>query len=223
MPNSRSISWRYVVAPAIAARNASVAHRGRPHRLQLARRPGQHDDGRARRARRPAAPPGRARCPPARGSSRPAGRRACLRFAARTASSSRSGQRGAAARGSPRSAPRAPRRAPSRAPGTRPRPRAVRSSAVGPSPPLVTTRSTPRRPGSAAPPCMSSGGRPTTSVWARSTPSSRRRSDSHGPLRSVTRPVSTSVPVTTMPARALTWQVGRSPAGSVRRPARVIS
>ena len=35
-------------------------------------------------------------------------------------------------------------------------------------------------------------------------PSSSRRSDSHGPLRSATRPVSTSVPVTTMPARALT-------------------
>ena len=35
-------------------------------------------------------------------------------------------------------------------------------------------------------------------------PISRRRSDSHGPLRSDTRPESTSVPVTTMPARALT-------------------
>src|ERR1700709_2371840 len=50
---------------------------------------------------------------------------------------------------------------------------------------------------------MSSGRSPTIVVWARSTPSSRSRSASQGPLRSLTRPVSTSVPVTTMPARAL--------------------
>ena len=46
-------------------------------------------------------------------------------------------------------------------------------------------------------------------------PSSRRRSASHGPLRSLTRPVSTSVPVTTMPARALMPQVGRSSGGQL--------
>ena len=39
-------------------------------------------------------------------------------------------------------------------------------------------------------------------MCASSTPSSSRRSASHGPLRSRTRPVSTSVPVTTMPARS---------------------
>src|SRR3954465_8741471 len=45
---------------------------------------------------------------------------------------------------------------------------------------------------------------PQMVTWASSTPSSSRRSDSHGPFRSRTRPVRTSVPVTTMPARALT-------------------
>src|ERR1700722_9017714 len=51
---------------------------------------------------------------------------------------------------------------------------------------------------------MSCGLSPTIVVCARSTPSSRRRSASQGPLRSLTRPVRTSVPVTTMPARTLT-------------------
>ena len=50
---------------------------------------------------------------------------------------------------------------------------------------------------------MSHGRSPTIVTCARSTPSSNRRSASHGPLRSRTRPVSTSVPVTTIPARAL--------------------
>ena len=40
-------------------------------------------------------------------------------------------------------------------------------------------------------------------MCASSTPRSRSRSDSHGPLRSATIPDSTSVPVTTMPARTL--------------------
>jgi hypothetical protein len=51
---------------------------------------------------------------------------------------------------------------------------------------------------------MSSGRSPQIVMCASSTPSSSRRSDSHGPFRSRTRPVSTSVPVTTIPARALT-------------------
>src|SRR4051794_12199470 len=38
---------------------------------------------------------------------------------------------------------------------------------------------------------------------ATSTPSSPSRSASHGPLRSLTRPLSSSVPVTTMPARTV--------------------
>ena len=79
---------------------------------------------------------------------------------------------------------------------------AVRSSAVGPSPPLVTIRSTPSWARKASAARMSRGRSPTTEMWASSTPSSRRRSDSHGPLRSVTRPLRTSVPVTTIPARA---------------------
>ena len=38
-------------------------------------------------------------------------------------------------------------------------------------------------------------------IWETSTPTSPRRSEIQGPLRSVIRPVSTSVPVTTTPAR----------------------
>ena len=52
------------------------------------------------------------------------------------------------------------------------------------------------------------GGRRRSRCARRSTPSSRRRSDSHGPLRSEMIPLRTSVPVTTMPARALTCSVG---------------
>ncbi len=61
-----------VGAPAIAARNASVRDRVRPHRLELARRPRA-----ARRSsgprRRPAGRRARARCRPARAPSRPRG------------------------------------------------------------------------------------------------------------------------------------------------------
>src|SRR5690606_7689009 len=48
-------------------------------------------------------------------------------------------------------------------------------------------------------------------TWASSTPSSSNRSASHGPFWSWIRPVRTSVPVTTMPARVLT---GREPTQS---------
>jgi hypothetical protein len=78
---------------------------------------------------------------------------------------------------------------------------AVRSSAVGPSPPLVMTRSTrwlARNRNAAA---RSAGRSPTRSRWATSTPNSPSRCASHGPLRSVIRPLSSSVPVTTIPAR----------------------
>ena len=68
---------------------------------------------------------------------------------------------------------------------------------------------------------MSSGRSPTTTIAAVSAPSSSSASDSHGPLRSETRPVSTSVPVTTMPARTLTaLQTGRLLADSGWRPPR---
>src|SRR5918998_590465 len=78
---------------------------------------------------------------------------------------------------------------------------AVRSSAVGPSPPLVTIKSTPwpaRNRNAAARSCDRS---PTHSRWATSTPSSPSCCANHGPLRSVSCPVSSSVPVTTIPAR----------------------
>src|SRR6185312_508077 len=48
------------------------------------------------------------------------------------------------------------------------------------------------------------GRSPQIVMCASSTPSSRRRSAIQGPFASWTRPVRTSVPVTTMPARALT-------------------
>src|SRR5690625_182641 len=80
----------------------------------------------------------------------------------------------------------------------------VRSSAVGPRPPLVMIRSTPSAARNRSWASMSRGRSPQIVMCANSTPSSRSRSASHGPLRSAIRPVSTSVPVTTIPARALT-------------------
>src|SRR3954452_16943119 len=87
--------------------------------------------------------------------------------------------------------------------------RIVRSSAVGPRPPEVITRSMPSAAMKRSWAVMSSGRSPQIEMCARSTPSSNRRSASHGPLRSCTRPVSTSVPVTTIPARTLTRAAGR--------------
>ena len=80
----------------------------------------------------------------------------------------------------------------------------VMSSAVGPNPPLVTIRSTPWSAMKRSCASMSAGRSPQMVMWASSTPNSRSRSAIQGPLRSWTRPVSTSVPVTTIPARALT-------------------
>ena len=85
---------------------------------------------------------------------------------------------------------------------------AVRSSAVGPSPPLVTIRSAPSARMNSSAESRSAGRSPVISTCASSIPSSASRSASHGPLRSRTRPASTSVPVITKPARTL----GRSPA-----------
>ena len=58
---------------------------------------------------------------------------------------------------------------------------------------------------------MSSGRSPTIVMWARSIPSSNSRSASQGPLRSLTLPLSTSVPVTTIPARTLMRRVACRP------------
>ncbi len=80
----------------------------------------------------------------------------------------------------------------------------VMSSAVGPSPPLVTIKSTPSLAMKRKAASMSAARSPQMVMWASSTPSSRSRSAIQGPFRSATRPVRTSVPVTTMPARALT-------------------
>ena len=158
-------------------------------------------------ARRPSAcpgPPRRARCRPDRGLCAPAGTMACLRLAARTASKStsvnraRSRLRIAAIFSSSSSSSTSSRPQNCATTST------VISSAVGPSPPLVTIRSTPSSARKRSCAAMSSGRSPQIVMCASSTPSSSSRSAIHGPLRSCTRPVRTSVPVTTMPARALT-------------------
>ena len=152
----------------------------------------------------------------------PSGTIACLRFPARTASMSMSGKRLASGRRI--SAIRSSTAGSSFISRSwkRPTTSAVRSSAVGPSPPLVITRSNPRAAMKASASCMSWGRSPTIVVKASCTPRSRSRSASQGPLRSLTRPVSTSVPVTTIPARAPgppltdTWAGFRPAAGGVR-------
>ena len=134
----------------------------------------------------------------------PAGTMACLRLAARTESKStsvnraRSRLRIAAIFSSSCSSSTSSRPQNCATTST------VMSSAVGPRPPLVTIRSTPSSARKRSCAAMSPGRSPQIVMCASSTPSSSSRSAIHGPLRSWTRPVSTSVPVTTMPARALT-------------------
>ena len=78
----------------------------------------------------------------------------------------------------------------------------------------MTIRSTPSARMNSSAARRSAGRSPLITTWASSMPSSASRSASHGPLRSRTRPVSTSVPVTTMPARTLRGSPGRrAPAG----------
>ena len=134
----------------------------------------------------------------------PAGIIACLRLAARTASKSTPSKRAIiflrmfAILFSVSSSNTSSR------PQNRATTSTVMSSAVGPRPPLVTIRSMPwsaRKRNCAS---MSAGRSPQIVMWANSTPSSIRRSAIHGPFASWMRPVRTSVPVTTMPARALT-------------------
>ena len=135
----------------------------------------------------------------------PSGTIACFRLASRRASASKCIRRAKLGEDRARSSPPSPRRGPARGRRSWPTTSAVRSSAVGPSPPLVTIRSTPcarARNRSAA--SRSSGRSPTQRMWVTSTPSSPSRSEIQGPLRSVTRPVRTSVPVTRIPARTLT-------------------
>ena len=136
----------------------------------------------------------------------PSGITACLRFDTRIASGSRLGQR--LIIGARISAIRSSSRASSTIsrPQKRPTISAVRSSAVGPRPPLVITSANrcSRMWASAA--WRSSGRSPTIAISAASTPSSRRRSDSHGPFRSEMIPVRTSVPVIRMPARTAPYR-----------------
>ena len=171
----------YVVAPAIAARNASVARARLPHRLKLARRPGQHHHRRARH-RRPAARPARARSRPDRASSTPAGSPPACGWRRGSRRASSPGQRriiGAQDLGDPLLELVVEHHL---AAAKRPTISAVRSSAVGPRPPLVMITAIPwsRMYRSAA--SRSSGRSPTIWIIAASTPSSRRRSDSHGPV-----------------------------------------
>ena len=148
-------------------------------RLGLARRPPTSAAARAagRAARRPSgrpSPSGRAArrgpgaVPTGSRTVAPAGTTACLRFglADRLGVEVRPALR-SAARGSPRSALERLVEHHLAALERRRRPRAVRSSAVGPRPPLVTTRSIAlAREEAAARPCMSSGRSPTTTMCA---------------------------------------------------------
>ena len=133
----------------------------------------------------------------------PFGITACLRLAARTASRSKPARRAKAARiraifSSISSSSTISR------PAKRPTTSAVRSSAVGPRPPLVTIRSIPSSERKRRAPSTSSGRSATIVMWETSTPRLARLCEIQGPLRSVIVPVITSVPVTTMPARTLT-------------------
>ena len=66
---------------------------------------------------------------------------------------------------------------------------------------MVTIRSMPPSARKRSAASRSSGRSPTTVMCATSTPSSPRRSETQGPLRSLVLPVRISVPVTTIPAR----------------------
>ena len=147
----------------------------------------------------------------------PCGTIACLRLAARSASGSK---------------PHPPREAgddpaifssissssSSSSPAKRATISAVRSSAVGPSPPLVTIRSQPSAAMNRSPASRSSGRSPTMRMW-RPRPRARRAArETQGPLRSVIRPVITSVPVTRIPARTAhaSRQLPSAPSASSR-------
>ncbi len=197
-PNIRIMSCRYSVRPAMASCSpwvcTAVCHigcnsRGGPGSTTTVGLPVTTTPG--------AVPTGSRICAPA-------GTMACFRFAARTASKSASVKR---ARSRLRMAAIFSSRTSS---STSSRPQncattsTVISSAVGPSPPLVTMRSTPSPARNWSAAAMSACRSPQIVTWASSTPSSSNRSAIHGPFRSATRPVRTSVPVTTMPARALT-------------------
>ena len=164
-----------------ASRSGAVATAARPHRLQLARRPGQHDD------QRPTAPARRspARSRPARAPSRPRARAPACGCPRASRSSSPPTPRAQPRRRSPRSAPPAPGRAPSSRPANaghdlggevvrgRAEPAAGDDQVHALAGEEVERRAQVVR-----------AGRRRRSMCASSTPRSRSRSDSHGPLRS---------------------------------------
>ena len=157
----------------------SLATAVAPHRLQLARRPGQHHHRRRARARPRPAP-----CPTGSITYAPSGISACLRFAARTASKSQWLKRamsGFEDRGD--LCPRARRRARARGPLKRATISTVMSSAVGPEPAARDDQvDALGRPGSGAAPRCPAGRSPQIVMCASSTPSSSRRSDEPGPV-----------------------------------------
>ena len=185
--------------------------------MQLARRTGETDDRRPSRGRHHAR-----RGPRGFDHGGPVGNHGLLAGGARTASRSRSGQR--RINGLTMAAIRSParRRAPA-PPGEAATTSSVRSSAVGPSPPLVTIRSSPWSAMKQAGPRTSWGLSPQKVMWA-----ARRRAPAggqpaRGRWRRSTRPVSTSVPVTTIPARdAWTSRAGPGAVEDLLGPRRVI-
>src|SRR6185436_5932562 len=219
-PNIRTISCRYSVRPAIASftgwlatavRHIGWSSRGGPGSTTTVGDPGTTTPG--------AVPTGSI-------TYAPSGISACLRLAALTASKSQwlkraiSGFRIAAILSSSSSSSTSSRSVKRATIST------VMSSAVGPRPPLVTIRSTSCSARNRSCASMSCGRSAQIVMCASSTPSSSSLSDSHGPFRSRTRPVRTSVPVTTMPARALTpyetspraWlHAGAGPVGQLLR------
>src|ERR1700741_1262475 len=173
----------------MALRHIGWSSRGGPGRTITVGLPGTTTPG--------AVPTGSSTC-------EPAGIMACLRLAAPTASKSTPSKRAmkdfrmAAILFSVSASSTSSR------PEKRATTSTVMSSAVGPRPPLVMIRSTACSAMKRSCALISAGRSPQIVMCASSTPSSRSRSAIQGPFASCTRPVRTSVPVTTMPARALT-------------------
>ncbi len=163
IPNSRSIRCSIWPAPFSAAFIASVAT-AVPH-IGCSSRGGPGSTttvGRSRSAGGGTTSPGAV--PTGSSTVAPSGTVACLRLPSRTASMSTFGKRLASGRRI--SAMRSSTAGSSviSRPWKRPTTSAVRSSAVGPSPPLVITRSSPRAAMKESASCMSSGRSPTIVV-----------------------------------------------------------
>src|SRR4051812_47333541 len=218
VPQSRTVPWRNSVRPASARWTGSVPPAAGHMPCSSAGGPGRTSTvgpavPSAAGTTRPGAVPTGSR------TVAPAGTSACFRTPAAVDAASARHPRRAIQRST--TAPMRRSSAVSTADGrpwNAPTTSAVRSSAVGPRPPDVMTRSAPVSTRKASALRMSSGRSPTTTTCPTSTPRRRSCSASQGPFRSVTRPVSTSVPVTTMPARVVTGSDPRAaPAGAPAR------